>query len=102
MAQSGTGPLADLGSLLPEITAPAERLPFNQVCQGPQKFAWASVPMAEFKAIRERCGGTFNDVVLTIVTAAFRKYAEAHKVNTANRLLRLVVPVNVRGSGECW
>lgn len=100
VAQSGTGPLADLGSLLPEITAPAERLPFNQVCEGPQKFAWTSVPMSEFKAIRERCGGTFNDVVLTIVTSAFRKYAEAHKVNTANRLLRLVVPVNVRGSGD--
>ena len=100
VAQSGTGPFAELGSLLPEITAPAERLPFNQVCKGPQKFAWASVPMAEFKAIRERCGGTFNDVVLTIVTSAFRKYAEAHEVNTANRLLRLVVPVNVRGSGD--
>ncbi len=100
VAQSGTGPLADLGLLLPEITAPAERLPFNQVCKGPQKFAWASVPMADFKAIRERCGGTFNDVVLTIVTSAFRKYAEAHRVNTANRLLRLVVPVNVRGSGD--
>jgi diacylglycerol O-acyltransferase / wax synthase len=100
VAQSGTGPFAELSSLLPEITAPAERLPFNQVCKGPQKFAWASVPMAEFKAIRERCGGTFNDVVLTIVTSAFRKYAEAHKVNTAHRLLRLVVPVNVRGSGD--
>jgi diacylglycerol O-acyltransferase len=100
VAQSRTGPFADLGSLLPEITAPAERLPFNQVCKGPQKFAWASVPMADFKAIRERCGGTFNDVVLTIVTSAFRKYAEEHKVNTASRLLRLVVPVNVRGSGD--
>ncbi len=100
VAQSGTGPFADLGALLPEITAPAERLPFNQVCKGPQKFAWASVPMAEFKAVRERWGGTFNDVVLTIVTSAFRKYAEAHKVNTANRLLRLIVPVNVRGSGN--
>ncbi len=96
----GNIPFAELSSLLPEITAPAERLPFNQVCTGPQKFAWASVPMAEFKAIRERCGGTFNDVVLTIVTSAFRKYAEAHKVSTANRLLKLVVPVNLRGSGD--
>jgi diacylglycerol O-acyltransferase / wax synthase len=96
----GIIPFAELSSILPDITAPAERLPFNQVCTGPQKFAWASVPMAEFKAIREKCGGTFNDVVLTIVTSAFRKYADAHKVNTANRLLKLVVPVNVRGSGD--
>ena len=100
VSQSGTGPFAELGSLLPEITAPADRLPFNQVCTGPQKFAWASVPMADFKSIRERCGGTFNDVVLTIVSTAFRKYAEAHKVSTTGRLLRLVVPVNVRGTGD--
>jgi diacylglycerol O-acyltransferase / wax synthase len=100
VSQSGTGPFAELGSLLPEITAPAERLPFNRVCKGPQKFAWASVPMADFKAIRERCGGTFNDVVLTIISTAFRKYAQAHKVSTSGRLLRLVVPVNVRGTGD--
>ena len=96
ISQSG----AELGAMLPELTSPAERLPFNQVCTGPQKFAWASIPMVDFKAVRERCGGTFNDVVLTIVTSAFRKYAEAHKVSTAKRMLRLVVPVNVRGSGD--
>jgi len=100
VSANGTAPFSGLGPLLPELTAPAERMPFNQVCVGPQKFAWAEVPMADFKAIRERCGGTFNDVVLTVVTGAFRKYAEAHKVNTIGRLLRLVVPVNVRGSGD--
>ena len=34
VSQSGTGPFAELGSFLPEITAPAERLPFNRVCKG--------------------------------------------------------------------
>ena len=29
--------------------------------------------MTEFKAIRERCGGTFNDVVLTIVISRVPK-----------------------------
>ena len=100
VSQNGTLPFAELANLVPQLTSPAERMPFNKVCVGPQKFAWASVPMADFKAIRERCGGTFNDVVLTIVSTAFRKYAEAHKVSMAGRLLRIVVPVNVRGNGD--
>jgi diacylglycerol O-acyltransferase / wax synthase len=100
VSQNGVLSFTQLSTLLPELTALADRLPFNQVCTGPQKFAWACIPMADFKAVRERCGGTFNDVVLTIVSSAFRKYAEAHKVSTTGRLLRLVVPVNVRGSGD--
>ncbi|HLH08295.1 MAG TPA: wax ester/triacylglycerol synthase domain-containing protein [Terriglobales bacterium] len=100
ISRNGTQPFGDLAAILPEMTAPAERLPFNKVCRGPQKFAWTRFPMAGMKAIRERCGGKFNDVVLTIVTSAFRKYAEAQKVKTANRLLRLVVPVNARGDGD--
>jgi diacylglycerol O-acyltransferase len=92
--------LADLLNMVPELAAPAERLPFNVVCRGPQKFHWTEAPMAEIKAVRQAFGVTINDVVLTIVTAAFRRYAELHRVRLDGRLLRIVVPVNVRGNGD--
>ena len=47
-----------------------------------------------------RAGGTVNDVVLTIVTSAVRRYAEQHGVKFKGRHLRLIVPVNIRGNGD--
>ena len=91
---------AELLGLLSELAAPAERLPFNMVCNGPQKFAWTEVPLADIKAIKNTCGGTVNDVVLTTVTLAFGRYAEQRGVDLTGRSLRIVIPVNVRGNGE--
>jgi diacylglycerol O-acyltransferase / wax synthase len=86
----------DFARFLPEISAPTERMFFNVTYQGPQKFAWAQVPLAEIKAIREKCGGTHNDLVLALMTATIRRYAELHGDRMKGRLLRMMVPVNVR------
>ena len=90
-------PVGEFARLLPELASPTERLFFNVNYRGPQKFAWAEIPMAEVKAIREACGGTHNDVVLALVTATIRRYAEHHGDPVRRRLLRIMVPVNVRG-----
>ncbi len=55
--------------------------------------------MAEVKSIREICGGTLNDVVLTVVTLAVSRYAQLHGASVKGRLLRLMVPVNLRREG---
>jgi hypothetical protein len=47
-----------------------ERLPFNLICCGPQKFASTEIPLAHIKAVNNNWGGTVNDVVLTTVTMA--------------------------------
>ncbi len=91
---------ADMLRIVSELATPAERLPFNIVCEGPQKFAWTQVPLADIKAIKNACGGTVNDVVLTVVTLAFGLYAEHRGVDLTGRSLRVVVPVNVRGNGS--
>jgi diacylglycerol O-acyltransferase len=83
--------------VLPELGTPPERLPFNVVCRGPQKFNWAEISLAEIKAVKDACGVTVNDVVLAIVTSTVRRYAELHGVRVEGRRLRIVVPVNVRG-----
>jgi len=90
-------PAAELIRLLPELTSPTERLFFNVTYQGPQKFAWAQVPTDDIKAIRPLCGATHNDVVLALITSTIRRYAELHHDKVKGRLLRLMVPVNVRG-----
>jgi diacylglycerol O-acyltransferase / wax synthase len=95
-----TGPPAELIRLLSELAAPAEPLPFNIVCKGPQKFAWTEVPLADIKAVKNICGGTVNDVVLTTVTLAFARYVEQRGVDLKGRSLRIVIPVNVRGNGD--
>jgi len=91
--------LDQLLRLVPELLTPVERLPFNQPCSAGRKVAWAEIPMAEVKSIREACGGTLNDVVLTVVTSAVSRYAELHGVKLKGRLLRLMVPVNLRREG---
>lgn len=92
--------LAELSRLLPEFAAVPERLPFNVICRGPQKFNWAEISLDEIKAVKHACGVTVNDVVLALVTATVRRYAELHRVPLQGRLLRIVVPVSVRGKGN--
>jgi diacylglycerol O-acyltransferase len=89
---------AEMAGIMAELLAPAERLPFNTICRGPQKFAWTEIPLADIKTVKNICGGTVNDVVLTTVTLAFGRYAEQRGVDLKGRSLRIVIPVNVRGN----
>jgi len=106
--ENGMGMLDQLMRLVPELLTPVERLPFNRPCLGPRKAAWTEFPIAKAKAIKKVCGGTLNDVVLTLVTGAVRRYAELHGTSVENRQLRMFVPVNLRrrhstgnGLGNC-
>ena len=97
-ANGETLPTDEVSRFLPEITAFTDRLRFNVPYRGPQKFAWAEIPLAEVKAIRHACGTSVNDVVLALMTATIRRYSELHGDRVKGRLLRMMVPVNLRGS----
>jgi diacylglycerol O-acyltransferase len=88
----------EFSRLMPEITAFTERIRFNVIYRGPQKFAWADIPLADVKAIRKTCGVSVNDVVLALVTATIRRYSELHGDRVKGKLLRMMVPVNLRGN----
>ena len=83
--------------LLPELTASTERLRFNVLYRGPQKFAWAEIPLEEIKTIRHACGTSVNDVILALVTATIQRYLELHGDVVKGRQFRMMVPVNLRG-----
>jgi len=91
-------PTDEFSRLLPEITAFTERIRFNVNYRGPQKIAWADIPLEQVKAVRQTCGASVNDVILALVTATIRRYQEMHGERVKGRLLRMMVPVNLRGS----
>jgi diacylglycerol O-acyltransferase / wax synthase len=95
----GSG-MAELSEFLPEITSTTERLRFNVVYRGPQKFAWAKISLSDVKEIRKACGASVNDVLLALVTATVQRYSELHSDAVKGRLLRMMVPVNLRGNGS--
>lgn len=83
-------------NLFPEITAFTERLHFNVIYRGPQKFACTEIPLGDVKAIKLKCGTSVNDVILALVTATIRRYCELHGDCVKGKLLRVMVPVNLR------
>lgn len=100
LAGATRGHTEELLHLVPELGSPSDRLPFNKICRGPQQIAWGELPMADIKVIRGSCGGTVNDVVLTVIASTVRRYAKQHGVNLRGRQLRMIVPVNIRGDGD--
>jgi diacylglycerol O-acyltransferase len=89
-----------LGEFFPEIASSPQRMPFNVVCRGPQKFDWTEVPFEELLAIKTAVGCSFNDVALTVIASTYRRYAESRGTNTRGRPLHIVVPVNTRESDD--
>lgn len=100
LANSGEPPSKDFADLMPEITTPTERLCFNKIYRGPQRFAFTEVPLSDVKAIKEACGTSINDVLLALITATIRRYSEHHGDRIKGRLFRVMVPVNLRGNGS--
>ncbi len=88
----------EFARLFPEITAFTERLRFNVLYRGPQKFACTDIPLPDVKKIRQKSGTSVNDVILALVTATVRRYCESHGECVTGRLFRMMVPVNLRGT----
>lgn len=89
-----------LGDLFPAIASSPQRMPFNVVCRGPQKFDWTEVPFDDLRAIKNAFGCSFNDVALTVIASAYRRYAESRGTSTTDRSLHIVVPVNTRAKDD--
>jgi diacylglycerol O-acyltransferase / wax synthase len=77
----------------------APSTPFNQPIGPHRRVDWLSMELATIKAIRNRLGGTINDVVLTTVAGAVGKFLARRRV-TLEGVFRTVVPVSVRAADE--
>ncbi|MDP5070365.1 MAG: wax ester/triacylglycerol synthase family O-acyltransferase, partial [Congregibacter sp.] len=76
------------------------RVRFNGTVSSYRVFNAVSLPLEEIKAIKNAiAGATVNDVALTIVGGAMRKYLEAHNESPEDSLVAMA-PVNVRDTKE--
>ncbi len=66
-----------------------------------KRAAWSQpVPLPVVKNIGKKMGGTINDVLLTAVAGALRRYLEAHDQPLDDVEIRAIVPVNLRPLDE--
>ena len=80
----------------PYLVVPAPPTPWRMRLHAPDRVAWQSLPFAEVRAVAAALGGTTNDVALTLVAGALRRYLEGQGVRTDGLVLRAGLPVNVR------
>jgi WS/DGAT/MGAT family acyltransferase len=74
--------------------------PLNERIGPHRRFDWLTMEIAEIKEVRKVIGGSLNDVVLTTVTGAVRKFMERRNVNPASLDFRVMAPVSVRTQDE--
>jgi WS/DGAT/MGAT family acyltransferase len=68
---------------------------------GPHRAAeWMRTPLEDLKALRRAMGCTVNDVVLTVVTGAFREFMIRRQVHPEDLDFRIQAPVSVRRDSE--
>jgi len=61
-----------------------------------RSWAWAVVSLSDVRTVRQAYGGTVNDVVLALVTSAFRDLLVVRGEQPGPHVVRSLVPVSVR------
>jgi WS/DGAT/MGAT family acyltransferase len=79
---------------------PAPDTPLNVPIGPHRRILWVENELADFKEIKNALGGTVNDVVLAVVTAAMRRWLRSRGVRTEGLELRALVPVSIRSESD--
>lgn len=92
--------LAALGETLGSSLRMASETPFNQPVGPHRRFDWAITDLGAIREVRQRLGGSLNDVVLATVAGAVRRFLERRNVRPADIDFCVFVPVSLRGTSE--
>ncbi|OGO49680.1 MAG: hypothetical protein A2148_00470 [Chloroflexi bacterium RBG_16_68_14] len=84
----------------PWLARPAPRTSFSVRLSPERQVAFSEMSFVEIREIRTSLGGTVNDVVLTILAGALRRYLTLHGNSVDGLDLRVAIPVNVRMEDE--
>jgi diacylglycerol O-acyltransferase len=99
-----TRKMVEAGEALAEVawnfTNPAPDVPLNVPIGSHRRFLWTRAQLDDFKRIKDQLGGTVNDVVLTVVSGALRRWVNARGLRTEGLELRALVPVSIRAEDE--
>jgi len=79
---------------------PAPQTPLNVPIGPHRRVFWVRSELSEFKAIKNKLGGTVNDVVLAVVSGALARWLRTRGVKTEGTELRALVPVSIRAEEQ--
>jgi diacylglycerol O-acyltransferase len=88
------------GLALSRDLRPAPALSIEGAIGPHRRWAFARTTLDELKAIRGVLGGTVNDVILAVITSAFRDLLLARGDPVDGMVVRSLVPVSVRLAGD--
>jgi WS/DGAT/MGAT family acyltransferase len=74
--------------------------PINGTLGPHRRFDWHRTSIADIKQIRKSLGGSLNDVVLTAVTGALRRFLADRGMRIHDLEFRVMTPVSVRSKSE--
>ena len=95
LARLGTETTMALGRLL--LLPPDPKTVYKGPLQVPKRAVWSEpIPLSVIKAIGKATGCTLNDVLLSAVAGALRRYAEGRGQAVDGLNIRGVIPVNLR------
>ena len=101
LASQGASAAAALGKLL--LIGPDPRTVYKGPLGVSKRAAWSEpIPLSNVKLIGKVLGGTVNDVLLTAMTGALRRYMEYRNDPTDGINIRAMVPVNLRPLAEAY
>jgi WS/DGAT/MGAT family acyltransferase len=78
----------------------ASDTPLNRPIGPHRRFDWMPMEVSEIKEVRRALGGSLNDVVLTVVTGAVRRFLERRGCSTRGLDFRVMAPVSVRSADQ--
>jgi WS/DGAT/MGAT family acyltransferase len=79
----------------------ASETPFNPEKIGPhRRFDWVSMELSDIKDVKNRLGGTVNDVVLTAAAGAVGSFLRRRQERPGDLDFRVLIPVNIRSEAE--
>jgi diacylglycerol O-acyltransferase len=94
-ARLGSGTTMALGRLL--LLPPDPKTIYKGALEVPKRAAWSEpISLPKVKAIGRATGSTVNDVLLSAVAGALRRYAQTRDQSVEGLNVRGVIPVNLR------
>jgi WS/DGAT/MGAT family acyltransferase len=85
---------------LSDSLSPASETPFNVDIGPHRRFDWTRFDLGVVREVKDKLGGTINDVVLGCVAGASRRYLEQRGFDVDDIDFRALVPVSTRRPEE--
>jgi diacylglycerol O-acyltransferase len=89
-----------VGEALGAGLRPASPTPLNIDIGPHRRFDWLAMDLDAIKEVKNRLGGTVNDVVLSIASGALRRFLHGRGLRSEDLDFRAMIPVNVRSEAE--